>query len=114
RSLSRVSTSRKSRSPTHAPRGLDDARKLSQRDRPTNAAGRVPTPVHTRAPDRVTRVSVVMSLAAVLVGNGVLGKSSTTVRGAARGGRGAARAGGAGRGGPGGDRRSRLRRGDSS
>jgi hypothetical protein len=61
RSLSWVCTSRKSISPTHAPRGLDDARKLSQRHRRSNVAVRVHAPVHSTAPELVTRRSVVMS-----------------------------------------------------
>jgi hypothetical protein len=68
RSLSRVFAAGDSTSPTRAPRGLGDARKLSQRDWPTNPAGRV----HTTPRKRVTGLSVVTVLAAVLVGDGCL------------------------------------------
>jgi hypothetical protein len=57
RSLSQGGTSERSMSPTHAPRGTDDARKLSQRIAGSNGAARV----HTTAPERVTKRSVVMS-----------------------------------------------------
>src|SRR6185369_16068161 len=74
-SLSGVSTSRRSTSPARTPRGLGDARKLSQRIPAPNRAGSV----HTTAPERVTRRSVVIVWRPDLIGNGVLVKSSTSV-----------------------------------
>jgi hypothetical protein len=72
RSLSWVCTARKSISPTRSPRGLGDARKLSQRDRPLNAAGRGQTPVHTGPGKRVTGRSVVMSGGLICAATGCL------------------------------------------
>ncbi len=65
RSLSQVISSGCAAS-AHAPRGTGDARKLSQREGATIGVGSV----HTSASARVTRHSVVMVVAAVLVGVG--------------------------------------------
>ena len=63
RSLPGVISSASTTTSAHAPRGTGEARKLSQGEGASNGAGRG----HTTLPDRVTRPSVVMSVAAVSV-----------------------------------------------